>query len=178
MYINNCPTTEIDAHGLIWFFGPLWKKCPKGQVWTSQYFPTIPPIDGCSVPTLAAKIGKLFGGSGQINSPFAGCSFRSACDAHDGCYRDCQKSKSECDDAFLSDMIAACATCTTVGSKARGECEKWAKTYRWGVGAAGNSAYKERQQDACECACKEQNPMAIYVPGTGPGTGIQLPPPQ
>jgi RHS repeat-associated protein len=73
--------------------------------------------------------------------------FTGACQDHDDCYGDCQRSKSSCDDAFYEDMRAECRRTSWIWKM---DCYSSAKTYYEAVKRRGQGPY-DRAQQACQC---------------------------
>lgn len=88
--------------------------------------------------------------SGDFQAPYAGVSFRSACDAHDACWG-VAGSRSVCDTAFHESMTAACGTISQASS--RTTCEGFAAAYFSAVSITniGNSNY-QRATENRKCA--------------------------
>lgn len=78
--------------------------------------------------------------SGDFNAPFAGTSFKSACDAHDGCWGSAGN-RSTCDSNFHNAMRTAC---TSWGEPSRTTCNGFAAAYFSAVAATdiGNENYR------------------------------------
>jgi len=170
-FAGNDSVNDWDMYGLIFGIGkPSWKKCPKDSEWVFKDLAEIPRADGCSNPfkgwiagTAGKGIAKLFPGipsySGNPDEPWKGASFLSACNFHDYCYSDCDASQSECDKGLRDRALKACSdgadaksfTTSKAKKKWLTKCEAWANAYYKAVKVAGGSAYKARQQKACEC---------------------------
>lgn len=172
-FTGNDAINDWDMYGLLFGFGkPSWQKCPKGEVWTYRNIAHIPKADGCSNPfkgwilgSAGKAIAKLFPGipdySGDPDEPWKGASFLGACNFHDYCYSNCQKSKADCDKGLRDRAKKACsdavAGMTSLSSKAKKKwerkCNAWAEAYYKAVKTAGGDAYKNRQEKACDCYC-------------------------
>ncbi|MEJ2604570.1 MAG: hypothetical protein P8172_15010 [Gammaproteobacteria bacterium] len=121
--------------------------------------PPVPGIDptwrpnGCGVGgwkdaalAIVANLG-LRHFTGDLDAPFPGVSFLSACNAHDRCYG-YQISKIACDGTFRLAMISACDQ-STLGD-AREICYGSVSAYHVAVLNYGDSAYEEAGEDlAC-----------------------------
>ncbi len=78
--------------------------------------------------------------SGDFNAPFAGTSFKSACDAHDGCWGSAGN-RATCDSDFHNAMRTAC---TSWGEPSRTTCDGFAAAYFSAVATTdtGNDNYR------------------------------------
>ena len=93
-----------------------------------------------------------FCGSGYFNAPELW--FTSACEGHDRCYG-AHRGKAACDTAFLNDMLATCATGSSVSSGVnpsltRASCRAAAHLYYKGVVVGGGFSYCHR------AVCREE----------------------
>lgn len=74
------------------------------------------------------------------------------CNQHDICFGTCNRSRSECDNAFLKCMKSQCTDKSQTGSKqAKQECLNEANMFYGATRALGCSAYQSSQKDACTC---------------------------
>ncbi len=157
-------------------FDTLVAKCP-GRVKNDK----TNLVDGCSVPSILAVItpglsiqdpvGGFLGhsstsfgrpetlapGQSQSNLP---------CNNHDICYQTCKSTQSACDTGMYTDMTGVCnaaypeASCPFSGLKwllcgewyeERSDCALWSSIYKLGLDKFGTSAWKERQEQFCDC---------------------------
>lgn len=105
------------------------------------------PINFVDPKGLACGPGTL----GDIVFPdnwFGWYSFESACSQHDNCYGTCGRSKTQCDDEFLQNMLNTCAS-LTAGSYWRNHCEGIADIYYEAVRSRGQNSYNSAQKEAC-----------------------------
>ncbi|MBI5051043.1 MAG: RHS domain-containing protein, partial [Nitrospirae bacterium] len=81
-----------------------------------------------------------------IPDAFPGFNFSSACSIHDKCYEDCSKSKSECDNQFLVNMLKECLTLYYAP-----RCVMISGSYYLAVSktSAGQKAYEEARKQKC-----------------------------
>jgi hypothetical protein len=93
--------------------------------------------------------------------PYRNIDFTPACNNHDICYDTCNNVKSDCDQAFLADMKAACAEAYPgrgmFSRYMRSACEVDAYLYYTAVARGGADAYDSAQKLACDCCtnCQE-----------------------
>ncbi len=80
------------------------------------------------------------------DKPF-GFNFTSACQNHDNCYGTCGKSKAECDQQFLDDMLAICEA----KYFSQHGCNNTAYIYHGAVNNHGQGPYDQAQKDAGCC---------------------------
>lgn len=79
-----------------------------------------------------------------IPDSFAGFDFTSACIIHDKCYEDCYRTKSECDNQFLSNMVKECLT-----SFSAPQCMYASVIYYSAVAVGGQRAYDDARKGKC-----------------------------
>lgn len=87
--------------------------------------------------------------SGDIHAPYAGVSFRGACDAHDQCWAS-GSVRNVCDSTFRSSMSSACSVVST--SAGRGTCEGFASLYHGAVSVT-NGAHSAYASSTAKRAC-------------------------
>jgi len=95
--------------------------------------------------------------------PYRNVDFTPACNNHDICYDTCNTEKSTCDQNFLADLHAACATAYPGNGYfdryMRAGCEADAYIYYVAVSQTqgGIVAYESAQKEACDCCptCEE-----------------------
>lgn len=167
-FVGNDPVDRTDYLGLIFGFPDpfpgygdipgiihlLGRKCPKGEKWVEK--PGIGPKkpDGCSFPSSMEWILP-----GDKDDPVGGCSFKSACDAHDLCYAKCSgtqdkhpySQKTQCDTDFYNAMKSACESCYGGKSDIESQlmlwaCKQWATYYHDAVQMFGVLAYLNDNQ--------------------------------
>ena len=134
--------------------------CPdgskRGQRQKDNWNPADDPsIDGCTVPDWVVRDRGWY----NKDEPIKGCSFKSACDNHDICYRTCNSGKDKCDLALFNDAVEACIRCAADQMSSDPnifqKCTDIAQEYRIGVGFGGADGYSSGQEKACEeCCCK------------------------
>ncbi|HEY0139713.1 MAG TPA: SpaA isopeptide-forming pilin-related protein [Thermoanaerobaculia bacterium] len=97
-------------------------------------------------------------GQSQTNLP---------CNNHDICYQTCKSVQANCDTGMLNDMNSICNAAypeekcplTGVGGffacgewyEEKANCAMWASIYKLGLDKFGSSAWKERQEQFCDC---------------------------
>jgi len=79
---------------------------------------------------------------------FGWYNFERACVVHDKCYATCGKTRAECDDEFLRDMLEICARLTP-NSYWKNHCEGMVYIYYKAVKSFGQGAYDKAQKKAC-----------------------------
>ncbi|NJL13794.1 MAG: hypothetical protein HC913_12855 [Microscillaceae bacterium] len=129
---------------------PLQRACSGGS-WQYEY-------DGCSVPQSLANIAGIdkdnpAGGTDThfgLGIPTA--SGGRACDRHDECYQTCNTpgGRAACDRQMYADMMATCHA-SSAPPPVKKRCQEWALRYYRGLQVFGGSAYRERQQQSCNC---------------------------
>ena len=104
---------------------------------------------------------KVFKGI-DTDNPSSVMPFTSACQQHDKCYARCGATKTNCDRAFLLDMMKLCNVVES--SSGKRDCNLWAFLYYQAVvlfgdvsleWAAGDQSWSALQKDACETCCCE-----------------------
>ena len=88
------------------------------------------------------------------------------CNNHDICYQTCKSTQSTCDTGMYNDMSGICnaaypeASCPFSGLKwllcgewyeEKSDCALWSSIYKLGLDKFGTSAWKERQEQFCDC---------------------------
>lgn len=137
--------------------GAAFDVCPETRVQVPGFDPQS-SADGCSaVPDRPFVLcpAVRFGcdeDSGEENCPEG---IDLPCNNHDFCYQTCPRDQSECDIAFLNDMLEVCDN-MTVGQKilCYDDCVVRAFTYFDGVVAFGADAHRNGQNRACQC-CRD-----------------------
>ena len=107
-------------------------------------------VTGCCAHGQYRPCGPGFLNNILVPQGFAGADFRSACDRHDQCYSSGTCSRKECDDRFLSDILASCC-CSPHNCLCRLRCWQWYCQVR----LLGGLGYGRRNQD-CGCPCGGQ----------------------
>jgi RHS repeat-associated protein len=137
---QNNPINLFDVLGL--------RDCTPAQPpkeWTRR--PNAPPVtvDGCSNPVPGVN----------PNNPSGHADFTDACNAHDSCYSDCDRTFEECNAALGNDLRHACNNQNPpLTGKALTSCLKWANRYAWAVdGRTGRRHYNNAQNEQCDCLC-------------------------
>jgi hypothetical protein len=102
--------------------------------------------DGSWSVTIANAIAQasLPGYSGNPDAPFAGISFRGACNAHDACYAG-QGVRGTCDTNLYNSLAAICATAGSVATTCNGYAHAFAAAVSLGGQAAYTQAYLQQQ---------------------------------
>lgn len=104
----------------------------------------VPRSNGCGGAGITEHI---------VPDSYFDANFRPACDAHDICYTDCNKTQKQCDDKFFYDLMDACKKAYTewwqLGALAT--CEGVVHTYYQSVNALGHSFWVAAQEEGCEC---------------------------
>lgn len=107
----------------------------------AEFGPVCGPVD---VPELAEMIPDAW--IYQSGMEERRVSFTAACGAHDACYHGTysgsrEAARARCDDAFLGDLLAACATLPATWVADRATCEAQARVYARAVERLGRPAY-------------------------------------
>ena len=130
-----CPNTRVPDPDFIWCDDT--DGCSAGNPANKQN-----PADPAEVCGAHFRFGTL---QPKENLP---------CNNHDCCYEFCNRTKEECDDAFLSDMLAVCnqpvsGICATLVPG----CIEWAAIYFDGVALVEPAAdsYISGQNRSCQC---------------------------
>ena len=148
-FVWNDPVLYLDVLGLRGNAGGARQNClDKGDPWKWVSNGTSPEPNGCT----------------GVSSRYKSADFSEACNNHDICYSTCEKTKSECDDEFRSELYTACDMAAdklkdynrTNREGFRKGCKARADTYRWGVGQLGAFFYHKAQNRHCECKCCEE----------------------
>jgi 6-phosphogluconolactonase (cycloisomerase 2 family) len=111
--------------------------------------------DGCSgvpdeIPTTSVTY--IFGATGLNGEEIAQVDL--PCNNHDRCYGTCGKTKAECDDEFLADMVDVCVSGGNIADQTI--CVDTAGIYYLGVsGSLREQGYLYGQCVACECGRTE-----------------------
>lgn len=112
--------------------------------------------DGCSAPGPNAD-----NPSNTVGNPCPSAAFGSGdpqnplpCDLHDACYGTCGSSKTECDHAFLSHMLAVCDSLPPSQSGCVDTCRAFAGTYFAAVAAVDADGFLSGQERNCQCTCE------------------------
>lgn len=112
-------------------------RCPTGQspVSNGQVFTP----NGCGPGKFEGLVPELW--------------FNACCNAHDGCYVDCSKSKDQCDNEFYTCMRAACDVEFPGFWKTipRLSCQTKAGVYFTAVKLGGQSSFEGGTAKACNC---------------------------
>ena len=153
LFVENAPSVHIDILGLdVWCgFDTFWdcQPCNDGDGYGHQQAAD-KFTDGCSAPL----------GLGDNPSGLPGCSFLSACDAHDCCYGTCGASKLNCDVSFANAMKSICTTCAGGSFWLQVVCDSWANTYYLAVLFGGGTPFDNNQRTYCDpCICCELEPI-------------------
>lgn len=143
-FTSNASVNKWDFLGR--FGAPSWKKCKSPKVWKKDPNGTTPPVDGCSAP-------RLLPGTQDNPGWWLDADFTSACNAHDLCYSDCGSTRLDCDRNFLSAALSACDQRYAKAPVRLLRCRSWARKYTKGITLGGGRPYKNRQTQACHCAC-------------------------
>ena len=114
--------------------------CPPGQ--------TRPDLGNgyrgtCRTPN---NQGATTNGCSFVQDAPGGFDFKPGCDEHDRCYSTLGKTKQECDNEFLRDLLRICISYPR--SDQRDGCFAWAKRYYDGVRKWGGGAYFDAQREA------------------------------
>jgi len=151
LFVKNSPVQSTDMLGLYTCtHEEKYKKCqcPSGSKKGKKQKDN-KETNGCSYPSWLPQP------PGGVDNPsgIPGCSFKSACDAHDCCYGSCGAWKIGCDDAFKAAMIAICNSCASTKEEKK-KCKKWRKKYYNGVNFFGyEGGYADNQVKHCEDCC-------------------------
>ena len=78
--------------------------------------------------------------------------FDLACDGHDTCYKDCDRTKSDCDREFYGRILDKCLTMSQ-WNPFRYDCIKIATIYYIAVHFGGKSSWKSGQVEG-KCSCQ------------------------
>ena len=104
----------------------------------------VPTSNGCGGAGITEHI---------VPNSYFNANFKPACDAHDICYTDCNKTKERCDDEFYDDLMDACRKAYPswweVGALA--SCEAVVHGYYQSVRTFGHGFWVAAQQEGCEC---------------------------
>lgn len=148
-YALSRPATLTDPRGQ----KPI--TCPKGKVVVSKGIPVT--VNGCGD-------GSTLGALVPDKLHLLGVSFESACNTHDRCYSDCEKSKAFCDEQLFEDAKIQCwlrfgwmhsFKPWPPDLKAKYlACASIAKVYETAVRKLGESAHTAAQKHHCKCVCK------------------------
>ena len=84
------------------------------------------------------------GCTGVPDSPL-GFNFTGACNTHDECYADCNKTRAQCDEEFLANMQTICQSYSWTEL-----CNEFALLYAGTVAIVGGVAYNSTQEEWCE----------------------------
>ncbi|HYK05317.1 MAG TPA: hypothetical protein VE974_26440 [Thermoanaerobaculia bacterium] len=157
-------------------FDTLIAKCPQRLQNDRTHL-----VDGCSLPSFAGiftpggtvqdPVGGSLGrsstrfglpetlGPGQSPSNFP-------CNNHDKCYQTCKSTQAGCDSGMERDMTSVCqaaypeASCPLTGLmwfrclgwyEEKSNCAAFTSAYKWGLDRWGEDAWKERQEQFCDC---------------------------
>ncbi|GAB4400424.1 MAG: hypothetical protein OHK0053_22010 [Microscillaceae bacterium] len=129
---------------------PLQRAC-RGGSWQYEY-------DGCSVPQFLANVAGIDkdnpagGADTHFGLGIPTASGGKACDRHDECYQTCNTpgGRAACDRQMYADMMATCHA-SSAPPHIKTRCQEWALRYYRGLQVFGGSAYRQRQQQSCNC---------------------------
>ena len=163
-FVGNVPVNALDYLGLTKEKGG--RKCPEGQVSCPRPGHK-PGSNGCGPEGWKNKF--------VANRPFWMIDFTEPCNRHDICYDTCNSVRSTCDDAFLRDVLDACANrygtptlkmpdLRRIGRPIFGGsptpprppnrlsiCNGFARGYYEAVKRGGQKPYDDAQKNACIC---------------------------
>ena len=138
--MRNDPVNLFDVLGLRACTPPqppkIWKKKPDAPPVT---------VNGCSNPVPGV----------DANNPSGYADFTGACNAHDRCYSDCDKTFGDCNASLGKDLRNVCNSHTPpLRGRRLQSCLWWAKKYEWAVGTSiGQGHYNAAQNEQCACLC-------------------------
>ncbi len=137
--------------------------------WGCQCPPYPPTGDCCDCAPKPNGCGAEDGIKFPNSIPFV-FDFTQACNNHDICYGTLGSVRSNCDDTFLSEMLASCSTLNL-------PCQALAYSYYLGVHFFGGGPFNSAQQAAMDCL-NQCNAGSAPITALGmEGTGTILPPP-
>lgn len=164
-YVRSAPTAFVDPTGeqgnnVRTQNLPNKEKCKHCRKrWVDDPAAPPPSTNGCSAPGWLPGTPHSPGGVPR-NFFF----FMPACNSHDLCYADCNRSQKQCDDAFYKDLVEICDTsCKFVKPRLPGlaggnrqaackrQCKNWARRYVLAVRIFGSTAYYQAQDANCHC---------------------------
>lgn len=156
-FVANNPINRFDRWGLQYECWP----CEEGDIYgTRQKEDHVPSSNGCGSPPVNVPDDPM---QQILFQP--SCSFTSACNAHDVCYDTCNNEKNSCDFNFrirIRDLCDFCANDHYPGNFFARQlylaiCNAMAEVYFAFVNfsPAGQSAYDNAQNNACEDCCCE-----------------------
>ncbi len=92
-----------------------------------------------------------------VPNTFGRADFKPACDAHDFCYEQCNVPQEVCDQAFLNDLLAACAAAYADDARNLRRCNRRAELYHRVVSRSrrGRIAYEDAQKKGCQCCAPQ-----------------------
>jgi RHS repeat-associated protein len=155
-YVLSNPTTLADPRGE----KPI--ECPASHSAISNGIEPTP--NGCGSGWTAGIVPDTW-------PPFVGTvNLTPACNTHDRCYADCDKTRAECDQQFGKDIEAACTWAYAVSKwpidwfelRVRKEQARLcvriaARVYQAAVEQVGEPAHTTAQKRHCECVCNPTN---------------------
>jgi RHS repeat-associated protein len=155
-YVLSDPTTLADPRGE----KPI--ECPASHSAISNDRPVT--VNGCGSGWTAGIVPDTW-------PPFVGTvNLAPACNTHDRCYADCNKTRAECDQQFGKDIEAACTWAYAVSKwpidwfelRVRKEQTRLcvqiaARVYQAAVEQVGEPAHTTAQKEHCECVCNPTN---------------------